>query len=695
MVTNLWNKPYLPFSPLGTSFTNLSGQLSNLPGLNEKTLLNTAESKLIPSLQILARAAIPFPFLALPLELQSMIANWLDTPDKLALTDTCHVTKNIYTAEQRQWLALEKHFLTLTVPALHPHYLSDVKIVHDKKNALLTHYYRLNLACLLDETINDKTCEERAAFAEKFFALFSRTMIKQQLNQVLATKPQEHNWFKVFDRLARVNLHLCVTLITLASPGFDPANENVIYAHEAKRLHYPFTEFYPLLIEKLQFRHEDVAPSRSTFSLPDNINFNNARAKQFFRQIHTACCNTALHFAINAGYLEIVPALIQDHRCIDLIDENGSTALVWLVKRMTSRHRINLLGFEREPVARGIKTLHVLLNLKADLNIATASGSTALIYASSELYTDIKVVIALLDAGAHIDQQNNAGETALMHAAANNRIDIICELTARGTNLNLQNKRGETALDQSLSEYHNIRVMRALLAAGAQIDQQNSNGETVLMRAAANGNIIAAFELIDRGANLNLQSKHGDTALINASSTRYTPIEIVTTLLRAGAYIDQQNNEGETALMRAVVNNRIDIVHKFIAQGANLNLQNKYGDTALMYASSNKSALIEIMTALLNAGAYIDQQNNEGETALMHAVANNRIDIVHKFIAQDANLNLQSKHGDTALMYAIANQYFGIAALLQKSGANPTIKSSPIKRSTLCCSWPINLTFFD
>ena len=72
--------------------------------------------------------------------------------------------------------------------------------------------------------------------------------------------------------------------------------------------------------------------------------------------------------------------------------------------------------------------------------------------------------------------------------------------------------------------------------------------------------------------------------LINAVMTH--DIERVRELLYNGVDPNIRNYDGETALIYASNNGRIDIVESLLRYGADPNIRNSYGETALIKASS-------------------------------------------------------------------------------------------------------------
>jgi ankyrin repeat protein len=71
-----------------------------------------------------------------------------------------------------------------------------------------------------------------------------------------------------------------------------------------------------------------------------------------------------------------------------------------------------------------------------------------------------KVITLLLDRGAHIDDQDNRGRTALMIAAELNHAVAVDLLLARGADKSLRDKQGKSAADLT-----SLTVIREKLAA--------------------------------------------------------------------------------------------------------------------------------------------------------------------------------------------------------------------------------------
>ena len=78
---------------------------------------------------------------------------------------------------------------------------------------------------------------------------------------------------------------------------------------------------------------------------------------------------------------------------------------------------------------------------------------------------------------------------------------------------------------------------------------------------------------------------NGYTALMHASdklsSQSKVQTEVITTLLKYGANINEKNYDGRTALMDAAHDGKVSLVHLLLKYGADTSIKNFYGNTAL------------------------------------------------------------------------------------------------------------------
>ncbi len=165
------------------------------------------------------------------------------------------------------------------------------------------------------------------------------------------------------------------------------------------------------------------------------------------------------------------------------------------------------------------------------------------------------------------------------------------------------------------------------------------------------------------GRNINEQDDQGATALMYAASQGR--LDIVQWLLDHGADVNLQNIDGQTALVHAILKNHEYIVRLLLQHGADINLQDDQGTTPCIAAAfkGNKN----VVQSLLDQRVNINTQDYHGRTALMNAVLYKHEDIAHLLISSGANLNAQYKDGTTVLPLAVLkNRLAVVATLLQQ-----------------------------
>jgi len=123
-------------------------------------------------------------------------------------------------------------------------------------------------------------------------------------------------------------------------------------------------------------------------------------------------------------------------------------------------------------------------------------------------------------------------------------------------------------------------------------------------------------------------------------------------------------------LKYATINGDSNIVKSLLAEHRDIiiNAKDKKGNTALMYAASNDK--IDIAKTLLDAGADVNAINKRRSTALIIAAWHGRVDIVEVLINAGADVSVKNKDGNTALKIAAEiNDQKKITSLLVEAGA--------------------------
>ena len=207
-------------------------------------------------------------------------------------------------------------------------------------------------------------------------------------------------------------------------------------------------------------------------------------------------------------------------------------------------------------VGSGPKSLKVLLEAGAQVNIANANGSTALMNAAN-FNSHPESIILLLDHGANPDQGDNNKKTP-KELAQNNRTSGAPYIQAI---LNNPEKWKQWKLSEPLTA-----------------------DDLILLSSV--GTAEEVKRAIDAGAEVNYASKQGYTSLSAAVTSKVDSLEKVALLLKAKANPNLANIRGETPLILAIANNNnLEIVRLLLEAKADINAIDYTGLTPFSWAS--------------------------------------------------------------------------------------------------------------
>ena len=156
---------------------------------------------------------------------------------------------------------------------------------------------------------------------------------------------------------------------------------------------------------------------------------------------------------------------------------------------------------------------------------------------------------------------------------------------------------------------------------------------------------------------LKEKMKNGKTLLHVASEHGH--IEIVNTLIKAGALVDEQDKFGDTPLFLASHNGHKEIVKRLIDAKADVNGKNRVGDILLFFAAGYGHT--EVVEMLGRGGAKINEQSKGGITALHLACLDGNAETVKKLLELNANIHIRDNSGKTPEQEALEHGYAEIA----------------------------------
>lgn len=120
------------------------------------------------------------------------------------------------------------------------------------------------------------------------------------------------------------------------------------------------------------------------------------------------------------------------------------------------------------------------------------------------------------------DDFDTYGQTALLMASQENKVEVVRELCARGADVNAAStfkdgSRGNSALMGAVANNH-LEIARELCARGADVNAVTmDDGLTVLMVACIKGHLNSVRLLLQQGANKAAKTRRGATAFTFAS----------------------------------------------------------------------------------------------------------------------------------------------------------------------------------
>ena len=325
--------------------------------------------------------------------------------------------------------------------------------------------------------------------------------------------------------------------------------------------------------------------------------------------------------------VNLIKALIEVGAALNQRDSSGCTVLSYAIKGGNTAATL------------------ALLEAGADVNQENEMGDGA------PLYWAIKrgfyeIIPALVDKGANVDKETRAGMTPLHLAADKGLSDVVRVLIDKGAKVNITNRFGETPLLYPSCKGF-TEVIQVLIEKGADINRKNRLGETPLTSAIACSMTMAALALIRAGADVNLDGVDGKTPLTWAYEKDLGVV--FEALIQQGADASKLDKEGKSILQMGF-EKKLDGITATLLKGIDPNKET-YQGKPLLHAAIEKDMNATVMT-LLSRGADVHKEW-EGMTPLQMAASKGRAEVIPALISFGADANQMNKRGQTPLFLAI------------------------------------------
>jgi ankyrin repeat protein len=257
-------------------------------------------------------------------------------------------------------------------------------------------------------------------------------------------------------------------------------------------------------------------------------------------------------------------------------------------------------------------------DVAADISTGYYAKTNILCEAIKSDFTEL-VKLLIEEKDFNVNTKDGLGRTAIMEAARNhNNIELVNLLIQRGASINAVDNDGNTALTESV-HHNNVEIFKLLLQNGADLKSCGIEVQGRMLRdAALNSNRFLLDWLIKNNVDINATDNDGQTALTKAVYNN--DVEIFNLLIQNGADLKSCGIETQGRMLRsAAVNGNKAIVEWLVKNKVNINyVENE--TTAIMAAVYH--ANFEIAKFLFMNGAKIGNLENENWTLALDNASN-------------------------------------------------------------------------
>jgi len=348
---------------------------------------------------------------------------------------------------------------------------------------------------------------------------------------------------------------------------------------------------------------------------------------------------TPLHFACDAGKMEIIAFLIDNGADVKVTDPDGFTPLHWAAS------------------AGQAGAARALIKAGADPNALSARGVSTL---ESAFYgRHPEAVGTLLEGGLKVETRGEAGRALLHRAASAGFLSLVDFLLDHGADVSSKNYGGGTML-HSAAEGGLTVLVRKLIEGGAEVNAVDDLGQTPLHLAAARGHNETVDFLIAKGAALKAVCRDGRNLLHSAAAGGQ--VDLMDRLVKGGFAVDAPDRYGRTPLLKAAEGGSDKAAELLLALGANVMSRDYYSQTPLHEAAF--SGNLRLLDILVKHGADVHAVNEEGSTPLLYVSQAGREEVIDWLLDHGARLDVRNKYNETPLTFPLGNGFVGLVQKL-------------------------------
>ncbi|XP_059174822.1 putative ankyrin repeat protein RF_0381 [Physella acuta] len=274
-----------------------------------------------------------------------------------------------------------------------------------------------------------------------------------------------------------------------------------------------------------------------------------------------------------------------------------------------------------------------------------------------------EIIKLLVEEGADLNASYNY-KTPLMSAVDPSTMELLIK---SGADVNAKVEKYSasfTIFDCILNEHKEgkmrvklVNMVKVLINHGFKVNVQDKKGNTPLMKASQKSNMEKVLRsLLQAGADVNNQNNDGESALHLAVCCK--SILNAKVLLESKSDIDLKTKDGKTPLFYAILERYLNMIILLVENNANVNCENNIGNTPLLFLCSDYVNDVDVIKMLINYGACVNHHNNKGYTPLMVAAKKQSFDILKILCESGAEINsVNEKEKETALSILLDMPY--------------------------------------
>ncbi len=274
---------------------------------------------------------------------------------------------------------------------------------------------------------------------------------------------------------------------------------------------------------------------------------------------------------------------------------------------------------------------------------------------------DEPTLTKLLRENVHVNCTSLGSKTPMIRAAMNGRVQCMSILKAFGADEFAVDKTGATALHHAILS-NQIPAVKWLL-------ETYRPSEAIRHRSS----IMSRMDAANWGRSHRILREISDTTGLKPLhiAVEHAAVEMVETLLAAGANMEAKDQQGRTPLIHAIFASRRASFDTLLRSGARIDHTDAMGMSALHWAA--RLGHVAMITTLLEKGAGRLDHDNAGLEPIHEAASGGHILAVEALLTEGSELDRPSKSGEnksgeSLLHIASLHNHLDLARYLLKNG---------------------------